>query len=66
MDDYMFIPVIDSVLEMNPTEFEMYALQILQDHIKGLSLIHIWRLRTGIQKSYMVEKWQKKDCVAVQ
>lgn len=33
----MFIPVIDSVLEMNPTEFEMYALQILQDHIKGLN-----------------------------
>ena len=33
MDDYMFIPVIDSVLEMNPTELEKYALQILQDHI---------------------------------
>lgn len=33
----MFIPVIDSVLEMNPTEFEKYALQILQDHIKGLN-----------------------------
>lgn len=43
MDDYMFIPVIDSVLEMNPTEFEKYTLQILQDHIKGLNnvkLIH--------------------------
>ena len=37
MDDYMFITVIDSVLEMNPTEFEKYALQILQDHIKGLN-----------------------------
>lgn len=24
------------------------------------------RLRTGIQKSHMVEKWQKEDCVAVQ
>ena len=33
----MFIPVIDSVLEMNPTEFEKYDLQILQDHIKGLN-----------------------------
>lgn len=30
----MFIPVIDSVLEMNPTEFEKYALQILQDHMR--------------------------------
>ena len=37
MDDNMFIPVIDTVLEMNPTEFEKYALQILQNHIKGLN-----------------------------
>ena len=33
----MFIPVKDSVLEMNPTEYEKYVLQILQNYIKELN-----------------------------
>ena len=25
----------------------------------------LWRLWAGVQKSHMVQKWQKEDCVAV-
>lgn len=32
----MFIPVIDTALEMNPIDFEKYSLQILQNQTKGL------------------------------
>ena len=32
----MFIPVIDTVLEMTPIDFEKYALQILESKTKGL------------------------------
>ena len=32
----MFIPVIDTVLEMTPVDFEKYALQILESKTKGL------------------------------
>lgn len=32
----MFIPVVDTVLEMSPTDFEKYALQILESKTRGL------------------------------
>ncbi len=32
----MFIPVKDSVLEMQPVEFEKYVLNILESHFRGL------------------------------
>ena len=32
----MFIPVIDTVLEMTHVDFEKYALQILESKTKGL------------------------------
>lgn len=32
----MFIPVIDTILEMTPVDFEKYALQILESKTKGL------------------------------
>ena len=36
MGNNMFIPVIDTVLEMDPIDFEKYSLQVLQSRTKGL------------------------------
>ena len=63
MDDYMFIPVIDSVLEMNPTEFEKYALQILQDHIKGLNNVKF--IHNKVVEACTIEKEQNTNHMQV-
>lgn len=33
----MFIPTFDVIIDMSPTDFEKYSLQVLQQQIQGLS-----------------------------